>query len=60
MSNPIKYENLYCRMLKLSKGGEKDKADVINQMLMPLHGRYAIYPAPDLSMLSSFCTIELH
>lgn len=27
-------------MLKLSKNGEKEKADIINQMLMPLHERY--------------------
>lgn len=28
------------RMLKLSKGGLKEEAEVINQMLMPLHERY--------------------
>ena len=32
------------RMLELSINGEKEKADVINQMLMPLHERYVNYP----------------
>ena len=32
------------RMLKLSKNGEKEKADIINQMLMPLHERYVNHP----------------
>jgi hypothetical protein len=30
------------RMLKLSKEGMKDEAEVINQMLMPLHERYSV------------------
>jgi hypothetical protein len=29
-------------MLKLSKEGMKDEAEVINQMLMPLHERYGM------------------
>lgn len=32
------------RMLKLSKNGAKEEADIINQMLMPLHERYVNYP----------------
>lgn len=33
---------IYFRMLKLSKEGMKDEAEIINQMLMPLHERYSV------------------
>jgi hypothetical protein len=33
---------LHFRMLKLSKEGMKEEAEVINQMLMPLHERYGM------------------